>query len=434
MKYIGLFKTTLIAAFIAVMMVAALQISFAEDEGVTAIYKPGTNSDVLTLQRNFDPDATFPWAPVPDDGESITITENGVSTTYYFDKAFYEGNEVFGYFDDDGNALLELYECKESRSGGKLYRFSLPFEWVGGIPSASGRYAEYRYRLVKKNDPSAEPVYTNPIKIYIAPYAVIDGLEYRVRDDGTACVYEIWETEQKEFKIKDHVTLDDGNTYKVTNISASFRYCEDMVSIKIPNTIISIDSYAFLGATALKEVTIPSSVTHIGNYAFGYDGDPTGIFNNLVIRGKIDGFVIYAKAGSEGARYAKENGFKYIDLEAKEREAAADRAYEKARAEAATKKYTPAKAVISKLKAGKKKITVRWKKQSKATGYEFRYSTNKNFKKNVKKKKVTSYKKKGLTIKSLKKKKYYVQVRAYRKVNGKTYYGKWSVKNSVKVK
>ena len=38
------------------------------------------------------------------------------------------------------------------------------------------------------------------------------------------------------------------------------------------------------------------------------------------------------------------------------------------------------------------------------------------------------------TIKKLKKKKYYVQVRAYRTVNGKKIYGDWSKVKSVKVK
>ena len=37
-------------------------------------------------------------------------------------------------------------------------------------------------------------------------------------------------------------------------------------------------------------------------------------------------------------------------------------------------------------------------------------------------------------IKKLKKKKYYVQVRAYRTVNGKKIYGDWSKVKSVKVK
>lgn len=89
----------------------------------------------------------------------------------------------------------------------------------------------------------------------------------------------------------------------------------------------------------------------------------------------------------------------------------------------------------TKAKASKKaKITIR--KVSKATGYTYQISTKKNFKKksiilkkNTKKTKVT------LTSKKLKKNaKYYVRVRAYRKVAGKTYAGKWSKVKPIKVK
>ena len=58
------------------------------------------------------------------------------------------------------------------------------------------------------------------------------------------------------------------------------------------------------------------------------------------------------------------------------------------------------------------------------------YSTNKNFK-NVKYAKVKGIKKTSTTIKKLKaKKKYFVKVRTYKTVKGKTYYSTWSkVKN-----
>lgn len=72
-----------------------------------------------------------------------------------------------------------------------------------------------------------------------------------------------------------------------------------------------------------------------------------------------------------------------------------------------------------------KKVVLKLKKVSGATGYEVRYSTNKKFKKSVKKVKTTSLK---VTLKKLKKgKKYYVKVRPYYKdSNGKYTYGKYS--------
>ena len=89
--------------------------------------------------------------------------------------------------------------------------------------------------------------------------------------------------------------------------------------------------------------------------------------------------------------------------------------------------------VNAKVKAGKKKVTVKWKKDKKANGYQIRYSYSSNMNKaktiNVKK----SHKK--YKIKKLKKgKKVYVQIRPYKKYKGKTYYGIYSKKKAVRVK
>ena len=143
---------------------------------------------------------------------------------------------------------------------------------------------------------------------------------------------------------------------------------------------------------------------------------------------KVKGFVIYAEAGSEGARYAKENGFKCIDPAAKKKTKAANAAYAKA-------KYTPVRVKGTKVITGNKKINITWKKVSKAKGYQIRYSGDRRFKKGVKARTVRKYQKKGITIRNLKSNKtLYVQVRAYRTVKGKNYYGKWSARKRVKVR
>ncbi len=55
----------------------------------------------------------------------------------------------------------------------------------------------------------------------------------------------------------------------VTTIeSGAFRYCTDLNSVTIFNSVISIKVYAFSGCTNLKSVSIPSSVTSIGENAF----------------------------------------------------------------------------------------------------------------------------------------------------------------------
>ena len=87
-----------------------------------------------------------------------------------------------------------------------------------------------------------------------------------------------------------------------------------------------------------------------------------------------------------------------------------------------------------KLKAGKKKVTVTYKKVSGATSYKVTYSTGKKFKK-AKTVTVKSGKTVKKTISKLKSKKtYYVKVCAVKRVSGKNYTGKWSAVKKVKVK
>lgn len=102
---------------------------------------------------------------------------------------------------------------------------------------------------------------------------------------------------------------------------------------------------------------------------------------------------------------------------------------------------SPKKQTISSLKAGKgRKLTVRWKKDNRADGYQIQYSTHKKFKKQVVTKNIANRKTVSKTVPKLKKGKiYYVRVRSYKtiKVNGKKQklYGSFSnVKKSKKIK
>lgn len=95
-------------------------------------------------------------------------------------------------------------------------------------------------------------------------------------------------------------------------------------------------------------------------------------------------------------------------------------------------KVTAVKGLKVKSKATRK-ATITYKKNATASGYEVQYALNKKF---TKAGKVTIAKAKTVkvTLKKLKaKKKYYVRVRAYKKVSGKKYYSAWTVK-TVKVK
>ena len=98
-------------------------------------------------------------------------------------------------------------------------------------------------------------------------------------------------------------------------------------------------------------------------------------------------------------------------------------------------KIVPKGTSISKVSAVKKGFKIKWKKQATQTsGYQIRYSLKSNMK-NSKVITVSGSKKISKEVKKLKaKKKYYVQVRTYKKVGGEKFYSAWSKKKSIKTK
>ena len=83
--------------------------------------------------------------------------------------------------------------------------------------------------------------------------------------------------------------------------------------------------------------------------------------------------------------------------------------------------------------AGRGKCNLSWYSVSNSTGYQIRYSTDKHMKKSVKSVKVKA--KTSKIIKRLRhRKKYYFQVRAYKKEGNQTVYGQWSKKVKVRIK
>ncbi|WP_294776308.1 leucine-rich repeat protein [uncultured Eubacterium sp.] len=90
---------------------------------------------------------------------------------------------------------------------------------------------------------------------------------------------------------------------------------------------------------------------------------------------------------------------------------------------------------VKKLVSKKKALVVYWNKIADVSGYQIQVATDKKFKKNKKTVTVAKQNASKKTVKKLKaKKKYFVRVRAYKNVDGKKSYGKWSKIKSVKTK
>lgn len=97
-----------------------------------------------------------------------------------------------------------------------------------------------------------------------------------------------------------------------TIYDATFSNCLALEQITLPTTLTYVGQYAFCG-TSMKSVTIPSSVNEIDYGAFGYDSDMK----------QISDFTIYGQAGTAAQTYCTEedaendykNDFAFIEID-----------------------------------------------------------------------------------------------------------------------
>ncbi|MCD7746702.1 MAG: InlB B-repeat-containing protein [Lachnospiraceae bacterium] len=97
----------------------------------------------------------------------------------------------------------------------------------------------------------------------------------------------------------------------------------------------------------------------------------------------------------------------------------------------------PAKMTLSSVTSpSSKTMVIKWKSDTKASGYQIQVSTSEMFTSGTTTSNSTSnVKNKKATLKNMTKNKtYYVRIRAYKKINGKKVYGAWSTVKSVTIK
>lgn len=227
-------------------------------------------------------------------------------------------------------------------------------------------------------------------------YAIPTQVLLEKKPDNEYSEYSEWDQEQKAFDTKYQ------GTYPVTAIEKDAMSCD-----------------------TAKKFIVPDTVKSIGSHAMGYkivghsSGDPA---KRTYM--KTDGVTIYGSSdNTAAAKYAKANGFTYKNMET---------------GKTVTIKANvtnPKKVAGTKAKAGKKQMTVTWKRDKKADGYQITYSQSKNFKKGKKNVVVNKNKTTKKVIKNLKSgKKYYVKVRSYKKSGNKKIYGAYSKAKALKVK
>ena len=94
----------------------------------------------------------------------------------------------------------------------------------------------------------------------------VDGIQYQVNGDGVTVTY----NDNSGFVTIPATVSYNGITYSVTAIGKfAFYYNRSgLTGASIPNTVVTIDDYAFGGCSNMTEISIGNSVTSIGREAF----------------------------------------------------------------------------------------------------------------------------------------------------------------------
>ena len=230
---------------------------------------------------------------------------------------------------------------------------------------------------------------------------------------------------KKEFSVKI------GHSYGNWTVSKAATYTETGIQTRTCSGCGAVESQTIPRKT-LGKVKI-SSVSNTGN----------GVKVKWSAVSGAKGYYLYRKAGTgKYKKLATANDGKtvaYLDQTAANGasytyKVVAFAGTNTGKASTAKKVYVsvPKSLKVSSKKAGR--LDVSWKKNSKASGYQIQYSTNKKFS-GAKKVTVKTGKKVKTTISGLKKgKKYYVRIRAYKKVSGKNNYSAWSKNQKVTIR
>jgi len=265
-----------------------------------------------------------------------------------------------------------------------------------------------------------------------------------------------------------------------TIYSAAFTGCEKLSVVKIQSKLNNVFSDCFVDCPSLKSIKIPFGVDEVGMHALGYSIKRDSETGSIKGYEPIKSFKIYGKKCKALTDYCKDNDLKFIDMydvknatatmksqtyngSAKKPSVTVKLAGTTLKKDTdytvkysnntkvgtakvtitgkgtykgtleKTFKINPKPTELTKLTPKSKSFKAYWKKnKSQTSGYQIQYSVYKSFK-NAKKVTVKGYKTGARTVKDLKaNKKYFVRVRAYKVVDGKKYYSKWSETKSIK--
>ena len=192
--------------------------------------------------------------------KNITISECVSYESYTFkvtgigDKAFYKCTSLTSVTIPDSVASIGYSAFEDCKSLTSVNYSGTKSQWKSII------FGSYNDELENAIIKCTDGVIGNGNTV------TIDNLEYKINNDYTASLVD-YKGILKNITISKSVTYE-GYTFNVTGIDGAFNGCTSLTSVTIPDSVTNIGNYAFNGCTSLTSVTIPNSVTSIGDSAF----------------------------------------------------------------------------------------------------------------------------------------------------------------------
>lgn len=220
-------------------------------------------------------------------------------------------------------------------------------------------------------------------------------------------------------------------------------YCH-ITDVKIPDSVTEIGDGAFYNCYDLRTLRIGSGIKTIGEKMFTSSPDLTiyGYTNSVAETCASEYGIPFVSVGAvqptafenSGNSGSSGNGNTTTSSGSGTSTSGSKKTSSTSGKNSSRSSASLSRPFITKVKNKKKrKVVLKWRKNSSASGYQIQYSKKSSFK-NKKTKTIKSSSKGKITLKKLKKGKiYYIRVRSYKTVAGKRTYSSWSYVRSVRI-
>ena len=265
------------------------------DDGVLTISGKGEMSN-YSFSHNVNPDGSVPIkSTAPWGGRNVksVIIEDGVTSigTYAF----------YGCFNLSNVTIPDSV----TKISDRAFTYCEKLKSVT-IPDSVTSIGDYAFHGAS----SLERISLSDNVTFLGEFAFFDTAWYNNQPDGLVYIGRIACDYKGTMPANTTINIKDG-----TKVIASKALCYEscLAKVTIPNGLVSIGNNAFYGCINLKSITIPGSVTFIGERALGYYTYYYGTHHSDENR-KLKDFTIYGYQGGVAEQYANGNKFTFVSL------------------------------------------------------------------------------------------------------------------------